>query len=663
MDKSIRIVFFFLAFILLFVTCDNYEFPESAYPRIETLPVTGVSGKTLTFKANVVQPGKRPIINHGFIWGTTESLSLALDEKVELGSLSGKNSFEVNLTSGFYEGETYFVKAFVATDDYLVYGKSVAFTSQGSNPPVIQSLEPTEGTWGDTIMLRGKYFSFLNKNNVVLFGNFKSTVISSSDTTIRCIVPNDIPQKNLPIHLTVTGQETKSATNFTMISPVVESFLPQTGTFEDVITIKGTQFSSNKETNIVKFNEHIAQVIEASRTQLKVKVPAAINAKSNVVSVTVNLQSANANGSFLILPPAVSSISNNKGFMQSTLQISGNNFNPSLTGNRVLLAGVEANVLSASKSSIMITVPDGIYKSRSFPVEVVVAEQSATSQELFTLQDKWIRKADVPHGTDGRYGAVAFSIGGFGYVGLGGGNVGNKFWQYNPAENTWKEVAPFPGGQRAGAASFVIGDHAYVGLGGGTNNFWRYDSQANSWTPIADLPFGSEEAKGFSVNGKGYIVRIEETDNFWKYDPATDSWAAMPDHPTYYDTDGYGFMRPDAGFTIDNRLFVYSADNSTGPNQFMEFAFGSNQWIQRAAAEDGNIDMWTTGFSVGGNGYIRGKWFLHKYDPASDAWTTNYEELLSERSLAIAFVVDGKAYFGTSFEGAYDMWEFDPEFD
>jgi hypothetical protein len=56
------------------------------------------------------------------------------------------------------KGETYFVRAFVITADYMVYGKPVSFTSLGSTPPVIMEFPPLEATLGDTILLKGKYF-------------------------------------------------------------------------------------------------------------------------------------------------------------------------------------------------------------------------------------------------------------------------------------------------------------------------------------------------------------------------------------------------------------------------------------------------------------------------------------------------------------------------
>ncbi len=662
MVKNSATTWIILIFMFSFITCDNYEFPKSPYPRVETLPVVNISETGAMFQANIIQLGEKEITNHGFVWGLNENLSVDSDEKVQLGAIQGLGNFEYNIKSGLFKGQTYFVKAFVATADYFLYGEAESFTSIGSTPPIIDSFLPLGGTWGDTVTIKGKYFSAVAKNNLVKFETFESKVVASNDSIIQCIVPDDIPNKTIAIYVTVAGYQSQSINNFVLQTPTIESFLPTQATFEDIVTITGTNFSSVKEKNLVKFNEHIAEVTESSNSQLKVKVPSAIRKKENVISVTVNLQSTNANGPFIVSPPSISSISTTEAFIGETIYINGANFNPLVTANSVLLEGLPASILSATKSLITIKLPNGIYRKRSFPIEVIVSEQNAISQEKLTLQDTWIRKADVPHGQFGRSAAVAFSINGMGYVGLGHGEVGNKFWRYNPVENSWTEVAPFPGGQRAGATSFVIGEKAYVGLGGGApNDFWSYSPQSNSWSKVADFPFESNLARGFSLNGKGYVLRKEAIDNFWEYDPNLNSWTRLKDIPT----GNFSSYLPDAGFVINNRLFIYSADFTSAPNQLWEFDFVNNEWLTRAKPEENDylINHWTTGFSVRGNGYIRGELFLYRYIPTSDTWTPNLYGCPGERKFSMAFVIGNKAYFGTSYSGEYDLWEFDPDYE
>ena len=141
----------------------------------------------------------------------------------------------------------------------------------------------------------------------------------SNDYIIKCVVPDDIPNKTVPIYLTIAGTQTQSTVNFILITPTIESFSPQVATFGDIVTITGKNFSSKKEKNVVKFNEHLAEVTESSKSVIKVKVPSTIRAKDNTISVAVNLQSINASSTFSILASTINSLSANKGFIGASV--------------------------------------------------------------------------------------------------------------------------------------------------------------------------------------------------------------------------------------------------------------------------------------------------------------------------------------------------------
>jgi hypothetical protein len=658
MFKAYSRIFLFLLAAFHLSQCDNYEYPKGLYPRLETLPAVNVHEHGVTFQARITPGGNEQIINHGFVWGIDENLSIDSNDKIQLGKNSGNGNFEADITAGLYPNQIYYVKAFVATDKYLVYGKIASFTSRGSMSPVLIELSPAEGTSGDTISIVGKHFSALPKNNIVKFGSLSAKVVDSNDSIIHCVVPDNIPVKSISVSVNVTGYEAGTTLKFTLVSPGIQNFTPFSGTFGDIVTITGQHFSRFKEKNIVQFNEFISEVVEASTTQLKVKVPSTIRARENVVSVTVNLQADNSVNKFSILPPVVTSISASQGFTGSTILISGNNFNPASEGNTVSLAGTSAKILEATKTSLSIEIPQkGIYKSRSFPVEVIVAEQSGVSSEIFTLQDLWLRKSDVP-GPKDRYGAVAFAIKDMGYIGLGGGNVGSKFYQYNPSENSYIEVAPFPGGQRLEAISFVIGDYAYVGLGG-VNDLWRFDPIGNTWTEMADFP-GYEYGVGVAVNGKGYIVTQEQTNNFWEYDPIADDWSQLETYPFVIPEDG---LTPTAGFALNDEIYIYSTDVSTAPNPILRYNFETHSWQGIPGVEDEFVTLDATAFAVNGFIYVRGYLQMHKFDPNTQSWQAPVEDVLGVREYSLSFVVNEKVYFGTSWSGVNDLWEFDPEYD
>ncbi len=79
----------------------------------------------------------------------------------------------------------------------------------------------------------------------------------------------------------------------------------------------------------------------------------------------------------------------------------------------------------------------------------------------------WVQKTNV--GGLARYGAVGFSIGGKGYIGLGnpasGPGFANDFWEYDTTSNAWTQKANFGGAGRQGAVGFSIDSKGYIGTG------------------------------------------------------------------------------------------------------------------------------------------------------------------------------------------------------
>jgi N-acetylneuraminic acid mutarotase len=320
---------------------------------------------------------------------------------------------------------------------------------------------------------------------------------------------------------------------------------------------------------------------------------------------------------------------------------------------------------------IVAKVPAGIYATRSCHVEISVVGLKTTCPEIYTLKDPWIRKADVPHKNYTRYGATAFSINGFGYAGLGYNFAGSNFWKYDPQANKWSEIAPFPGSNRMRAAGFVIRNMAYVGLGGtNLHDFWRYDPEINIWTRISDFPADNTGNVSLSLNNKGYVITSEATSNFWEYDAVTDTWTKKKDFPR--STSVYPFY-PDAGFCINGKIYIYATDRSTGSDQLWEYDFSTDSWTRKADLTDSYLDIYTTGYSLNGKGYIRGNYYLFEYDPLLNSWSTvpqnkDVPGLFNFRKQSIAFLIGNLLYFGTSSDGwgtgdyLYDFWEFDSNY-
>ncbi|MBK9735085.1 MAG: hypothetical protein IPO92_09030 [Saprospiraceae bacterium] len=159
------------------------------------------------------------------------------------------------------------------------------------------------------------------------------------------------------------------------------------------------------------------------------------------------------------------------------------------------------------------------------------------NRETSLPANNWRPRADFPGGE--RYYTSCFSIGTKIYMGLGKRTVSDTtlrkdFWEYDTETNVWTRKADFGGGFRAKAIAFSIGGKGYVGTGySGTllkKDFWEYDPVTNIWTQKLDFGGTARSgAVGFSIGLKGYIGTGEDDvvgdkNDFWEYDPSLNIW-------------------------------------------------------------------------------------------------------------------------------------------
>ena len=117
-------------------------------------------------------------------------------------------------------------------------------------------------------------------------------------------------------------------------------------------------------------------------------------------------------------------------------------------------------------------------------------------QEYDLATDKWTKKGQVPfaadHMTIAGYKDKIYIFGGTGPATEGGPNTTlAKTWEYTPAADTWKELAPMPL-KRTAAVSVELGGKIYV-IGGnsdaltvGTNDV--FDPATNKWESHKAMP-------------------------------------------------------------------------------------------------------------------------------------------------------------------------------
>ncbi len=175
--------------------------------------------------------------------------------------------------------------------------------------------------------------------------------------------------------------------------------------------------------------------------------------------------------------------------------------------------------------------------------------------------DKWTKKAPMPrpahHQAMIEYQGKIYVFGGFVAPTTGpqgGWEPIDNAWVYDPAADSWRNLAPMPIKRGSSAANLVNGK-VYV-MGGATtadgskdvaisnattvNNLTRndvYDIAGNTWSSAAPMALARNHMFSGVVNGKIYVIggRIahafvaasQNTDVVEEYDPATNSWGAQ----------------------------------------------------------------------------------------------------------------------------------------
>ena len=156
-------------------------------------------------------------------------------------------------------------------------------------------------------------------------------------------------------------------------------------------------------------------------------------------------------------------------------------------------------------------------------------------QEFDPVANAWTQKTSLPSKL--RDNATGFSIGNFGYIGMGDSACGNQnnainlsdFWQYNPYTNSWAQMAGYGGGKVAAATSFVIGCKGYVGIGflylnisTVRSDFWEFIPQVPSAAVAGINTICSGDSSSlFASGGLFYQWSTGETTNIIDVKPTT----------------------------------------------------------------------------------------------------------------------------------------------
>ncbi len=623
--------------------CQKEVIDSKEYPRVSTLGVTNINSEGATFNGEVLSSGNTSIIEQGFLWDTTAVLRDNSKNKILLEDVNNTGRFKYRMSGSLNKNQKYYVKAFSKAQEYLVFGDVVSFLSKGSKPVQITSFNPSVGSWGDTISIKGQRLNGIDYT--VYFGNLQAEILSSSDSIMKVIVPSKLNEKRVKILIESQDDTISSVEYFNYRSPEVSGISALNGTFNDELIITGRNLCGYDAYNVkVYFNETAATVIEVSSNMLKTTVPSGVTKNELQVCVMVDGSKDCYNELFQLAAPVIENVIDDHVFIGQTLGIEGQNFNPLPEQNVVLIDGKDAEVIEASANYLEIVIPDGIYINRDASVSMTLSTQRYVYDGTVYIADLWLKKGSIPDNGYNTSAVFNFSYGGFGYTAFNTESGKVLMYKYSPQLNEWQEEGYFPEDKRSKMVAFVIDQFAYVGGGNDNEVFWKYDILNKTWERISDFPkTGVSRMTSFAIYGIGYICTGEQTDNFWRYDPTSDQWEQLGD---FIPEENWS-ARADLSFVIDNKGYIMTWNGNSGVDQLWQYNPLTNMWIKKANQKEYQFYSGRCVFALGQEAYlIPGAYdaICYKYSSIYNRWSA--VKYLDGRQQAVCFTIDDVAYVG-----------------
>jgi len=222
---------------------------------------------------------------------------------------------------------------------------------------------------------------------------------------------------------------------------------------------------------------------------------------------------------------------------------------------------------------------------------------------------------------------------------------------------TWKKLNDFPGNETdalsTGAKGFAVNGKGYVMFANG--NLWQYNvandswAQKNKFAPTVNNPGYDPERIFFTINTSAYVYY---RGGIYKYDDGADNWAKILQRDT-------SITSPGKAFVVNNKAYIMESYADPSSAQYSKVYDPATNTLQ-------TISMYTkvnnpSGFATDQHIYIntvqsfyvgsdyQETWPAFMYNPADNSFTklaANYYGALAARYSAVNFTIDGKAYIG-----------------
>lgn len=284
-------------------------------------------------------------------------------------------------------------------------------------PPKLISIIPKAGSAGGTAIISGVYFSDVITENEVFINGIQAEISDATHNRLVIALP-DNPVGIYSIKVTVKG-ETAEGLKFTYASPqappelTVLQVMPSSAYAGDMVTLIGQCFSTTATENLVTINGVVAEVKEATASQLRIIIPDTEEGSYPICVKTGDKEVKSPLFTYLhTVTLTTASIAPARGKAGDEVTLTGEGFGNTVEENIVSVNGKQAVVKSVTATTLTFIMPEN--PAGTYPVKVSVADKTVENLS-FTYEDfsytvETVAGNSATTSTDGKGTAASFKF-------------------------------------------------------------------------------------------------------------------------------------------------------------------------------------------------------------------------------------------------------------
>jgi len=351
--QYIKLTIILLAISFALASCEK----EKDDPRVVTTAIELQVDQTYNLRANVLDKGDYPILDYGFeyAYGNSSYGYFGITYKKSLGKVISGDTFSSNLEVDYTNDQDIIsVRAYITNKRGTAYGKAII--SQLPRARVL-SIYPNTAAVGDTITINGENFRTNLSTIRVSFSSCTARVLSATTSQIRVIVPLELVADSYSTYITLYvyfGSQSLNINSAFVLAPTLTSFSPQTGTWNNNITIYGKNLIETS----VYFDNTLISNNEYYSNSYSVSIPTSFVKKRFKIYVQKQGVKREVPGGYFTMNNISASFTPQITYLPSTsFSFQATNANPTYNSNFLLLGTTKILNTNYSGSTLQFVIP------------------------------------------------------------------------------------------------------------------------------------------------------------------------------------------------------------------------------------------------------------------------------------------------------------------